>query len=184
MKVEDAATANTGRLDHVHRWSSLLYVGVGGDDDPRAAQHEPAVPRSMERAAGDRRARRPVRAATRAGRSQRVDGERMSTAAAVVLFIGDHRLRASSAAPTSAPGSGISRPAAPSAGARPRAVIDHSIGPVWEANHVWLIFVLVVLWTGFPRGVRVDHADAVRAADASPRSASCCGGRASRSARR
>ena len=23
-------------------------------------------------------------------------------------------------------------------------------GPVWEANHVWLIFVLVVLWTAFP----------------------------------
>jgi cytochrome bd ubiquinol oxidase subunit II len=34
-------------------------------------------------------------------------------------------------------------------GARPRAVIQHSIGPVWEANHVWLIFVLVVLWTAF-----------------------------------
>jgi cytochrome d ubiquinol oxidase subunit II len=34
-------------------------------------------------------------------------------------------------------------------GDRPRAVIDHSIGPVWEANHVWLIFVFVVLWTGF-----------------------------------
>jgi cytochrome d ubiquinol oxidase subunit II len=34
-------------------------------------------------------------------------------------------------------------------GARPRAVIDHSIGPVWEANHVWLIFSLVVLWTAF-----------------------------------
>ena len=27
--------------------------------------------------------------------------------------------------------------------------MNHSIGPVWEANHVWLIFVLVVLWTGF-----------------------------------
>ena len=35
-------------------------------------------------------------------------------------------------------------------GERPRAIIQHSIGPVWEANHVWLIFVLVVLWTGFP----------------------------------
>jgi cytochrome d ubiquinol oxidase subunit II len=34
-------------------------------------------------------------------------------------------------------------------GARPRTVINHAIGPVWEANHVWLIFVLVVLWTGF-----------------------------------
>ena len=28
-------------------------------------------------------------------------------------------------------------------------MIDHSIGPVWEANHVWLIFIFVVLWTGF-----------------------------------
>ena len=34
-------------------------------------------------------------------------------------------------------------------GERPRAQIDHSIGPVWEANHVWLIFIFVVLWTGF-----------------------------------
>ena len=34
-------------------------------------------------------------------------------------------------------------------GERPREVIDHSIGPVWEANHVWLIFIFVVLWTGF-----------------------------------
>jgi cytochrome d ubiquinol oxidase subunit II len=34
-------------------------------------------------------------------------------------------------------------------GARPRAVIRRSLTPVWEANHVWLIFVLVVLWTCF-----------------------------------
>jgi cytochrome d ubiquinol oxidase subunit II len=31
-----------------------------------------------------------------------------------------------------------------------RALIEHSIGPVWEANHVWLIFVIVLMWTGFP----------------------------------
>ncbi len=31
-----------------------------------------------------------------------------------------------------------------------RRLIEHSIGPVWEANHVWLIFVLVMMWTGFP----------------------------------
>ena len=37
----------------------------------------------------------------------------------------------------------------PEQGARPRRVIEHSIGPVWEANHVWLIFVFVVLWTSF-----------------------------------
>jgi len=35
-------------------------------------------------------------------------------------------------------------------GARKRALIERSIGPLWEANHVWLIFALVVLWTGFP----------------------------------
>jgi cytochrome d ubiquinol oxidase subunit II len=34
-------------------------------------------------------------------------------------------------------------------GTRARDLIDWAIGPVWEANHVWLIFVLVVLWTGF-----------------------------------
>jgi cytochrome d ubiquinol oxidase subunit II len=35
-------------------------------------------------------------------------------------------------------------------GAHLRAQIDRSIGPVWEANHVWLIYVLVFLWTAFP----------------------------------
>ena len=35
-------------------------------------------------------------------------------------------------------------------GRRPRELIDWAIGPVWEANHVWLIFVIVMLWTGFP----------------------------------
>jgi cytochrome d ubiquinol oxidase subunit II len=35
-------------------------------------------------------------------------------------------------------------------GADLRTLVDHSIGPVWEANHVWLIYVLVIWWTGFP----------------------------------
>jgi cytochrome d ubiquinol oxidase subunit II len=35
-------------------------------------------------------------------------------------------------------------------GERPRATIQRSLTPVWEANHVWLIFCLVVLWTAFP----------------------------------
>src|SRR3712207_6407439 len=34
-------------------------------------------------------------------------------------------------------------------GAAQRELIERSIAPVWEANHVWLIFVLVVLWTAF-----------------------------------
>jgi cytochrome d ubiquinol oxidase subunit II len=33
---------------------------------------------------------------------------------------------------------------------RERELIDWAIGPVWEANHVWLIFVVVVLWSAFP----------------------------------
>ncbi len=32
-----------------------------------------------------------------------------------------------------------------------RGLIQRSMSPVWEANHVWLIFVLVVFWTGFPK---------------------------------
>jgi cytochrome bd ubiquinol oxidase subunit II len=35
-------------------------------------------------------------------------------------------------------------------GAPVRAMIKRSMSPVWEANHVWLIFVLVMLWTAFP----------------------------------
>ena len=35
-------------------------------------------------------------------------------------------------------------------GRPPRALIDETITPVWEANHVWLIFALVVFWTAFP----------------------------------
>jgi len=34
--------------------------------------------------------------------------------------------------------------------ARQRALIANAIGPVWEANHVWLILVVVVLFTAFP----------------------------------
>jgi cytochrome bd ubiquinol oxidase subunit II len=34
--------------------------------------------------------------------------------------------------------------------AEQRALVEHAIGPIWEANHVWLILVVVVLFTGFP----------------------------------
>ena len=34
---------------------------------------------------------------------------------------------------------------------RQRATIARAIGPVWEANHVWLILAIVLLFTGFPR---------------------------------
>jgi cytochrome d ubiquinol oxidase subunit II len=38
-------------------------------------------------------------------------------------------------------------------GERSRAIREHAhhaMGPVWETNHVWLIFVLVVCWTAYP----------------------------------
>lgn len=35
-------------------------------------------------------------------------------------------------------------------GARLRGLVHRSMGPVWEANNVWLIVVLVVMWTCFP----------------------------------
>jgi cytochrome d ubiquinol oxidase subunit II len=31
-----------------------------------------------------------------------------------------------------------------------RELLEHTIGPVWEANHVWLIFVITLFWTAFP----------------------------------
>ena len=35
---------------------------------------------------------------------------------------------------------------------RQRKAIADAIAPIWEANHVWLILVVVLLFTGFPRG--------------------------------
>ncbi len=73
----------------------------------------------------------------------------MDTAAAVVLFIGVTAYAIFGGADFGAGfwdliAGGTRR------GERPREIIDHSIAPVWEANHVWLIFIFVVLWTCFP----------------------------------
>ena len=74
----------------------------------------------------------------------------MSTAAAVVLFVAITMYAVFGGADF---GAGFWDLVAGGAkrGDRPREVIDHSIAPVWEANHVWLIFVFVVLWTCFPQ---------------------------------
>ncbi len=42
----------------------------------------------------------------------------------------------------------------PRAGAQ-REVVAHAIGPVWEANHVWMIVVVVLLFTAFPTAFAV-----------------------------
>ena len=144
MKVEDAATGNTGV------WITFvavvaLYVGLGVTTI--------LVLRGMSRRF---RARRRVRrdATSPYGpveRDRRARGRpgRMSTAAAVVLFVGVIAYAIFGGADFGAGfwdliAGGTER------GERPREVIDHSIGPVWEANHVWLIFCFVVLWTCFP----------------------------------
>jgi cytochrome d ubiquinol oxidase subunit II len=31
-----------------------------------------------------------------------------------------------------------------------RALVERAIGPIWEANHVWLVLVVVLLFSGFP----------------------------------
>lgn len=35
--------------------------------------------------------------------------------------------------------------------ARQRQLVSNAIAPIWEANHVWLILVVVLLFTAFPR---------------------------------
>ncbi len=39
--------------------------------------------------------------------------------------------------------------------ARHREVIAHAIGPIWEANHVWMIVAVVLTFTCFPTGFAV-----------------------------
>jgi cytochrome bd ubiquinol oxidase subunit II len=73
----------------------------------------------------------------------------MSTAAAVILWVGASFYAIFGGADF---GGGFWDLIAGDAekGERPRTTIQRSLTPVWEANHVWLIFILVVLWTAFP----------------------------------
>jgi cytochrome d ubiquinol oxidase subunit II len=36
--------------------------------------------------------------------------------------------------------------------AEQRKAVEDAIGPIWEANHVWLIFIIVLMFTAFPKG--------------------------------
>jgi cytochrome d ubiquinol oxidase subunit II len=74
----------------------------------------------------------------------------MSTFAAVVLFVGVVAYAVLGGADY---GAGFWDLTAGGAerGRRPRHLVDEALAPVWEANHVWLIFCLVMLWTGFPQ---------------------------------
>jgi cytochrome bd ubiquinol oxidase subunit II len=67
-------------------------------------------------------------------------------------------------------------------GRRVRALADWAIGPIWEANHVWLIFVLVVLWTAFSSAFAAVFSTLFIPLSLAPW-ASCCAARASPSTR-
>ena len=54
-----------------------------------------------------------------------------------------------SAARTTAAASGRCSPSGPRA-ERQRDTIARALAPVWEANHVWLVLAIVILFTGFP----------------------------------
>ncbi|MEU3187894.1 cytochrome d ubiquinol oxidase subunit II [Streptomyces sp. NPDC006923] len=73
----------------------------------------------------------------------------MSDAIAVILFVGVIAYALFGGADFGAgfwdlTGGGAAR------GSRPRRLIDLTVGPVWESNHTWLIYCLVVLWSGYP----------------------------------
>lgn len=36
-----------------------------------------------------------------------------------------------------------------------RSLVEHAIAPIWEANHIWMIVVVVLLFTGFPEAFAV-----------------------------
>jgi cytochrome d ubiquinol oxidase subunit II len=73
----------------------------------------------------------------------------MSTFAAVVLFVGVLAYAVLGGADY---GAGFWDLIAGGAerGREPRRLVDQALASVWEANHVWLIFCLVMLWTAFP----------------------------------
>ena len=147
MKVEDAATANTGI------WITfigvvILYLGLGITTILVLRM----MSRRFREGAGSARPTSRTGRASRAPRrsSRTTEGApRMATTAAVILFAAITTYAIFGGADFGAGfwdlvAGGTKR------GERPREVIDHSIAPVWEANHVWLIFVFVVLWTCFP----------------------------------
>ncbi len=47
-----------------------------------------------------------------------------------------------------------------------RSAIARTIGPVWEANHVWLIYSITILFSAFPKGFAALGDGPARAAHA------------------
>ena len=152
MRVEDAVTENSGI------WISLTAIVVIYTAMSVAAV---AVLRSMARRwreSADDRPPHPVRSAGPHGRlptRRRPRSElngvvvSLSDVVAVLMFVGVVAYALFGGADF---GSGLWDLLAggDEAGGALRAQIDRSLGPVWEANHVWLIYILVFMWTAFP----------------------------------
>ena len=116
--------------------------GARGRDGRHLARDVPSL-------AGGRRRRCSVRAAPRCAGPARGAAVSSADAVAAVLWVGVTLYAVFGGADF---GGGFWALVAGNGerGRRAHALIDWAIGPVWEANHVWLIFMLVTLWTGFP----------------------------------
>ncbi len=146
--------AHQGRRDRSQRGLGHLLGHLGPLHGTRGRHRaHPAHDGSPLADRGDRRSRgalwaQRARAAARARAAGREGGMSTADAVAGVLWIGATLYAVFGGADF---GAGVWSLLAGSdeRGARARGLVDWAIGPVWEANHVWLIFVLVVLWTAF-----------------------------------
>ena len=145
MTVQQGGDDERRRVDHVPRRSARSISRSGSRSILVHAAHEPPVAGR----AGHRRVRRAVRTGRRRCSDRcEVPSDELDEHVRRRAVLRRDRVRGVRGADF---GAGFWDLIAGGAerGERPRALIDHSIGPVWEANHVWLIFCLVVLWTAF-----------------------------------
>ena len=152
MRTEEAVTEAEGIWFSLRRSCCVLYAALGHDRDPGPARDvAPLARRRGEPEAPDGRRGRALRPRPNRGREVGRGGGAVSKAdvAAAILWVGATLYALFGGADF---GGGFWDLIAGDAekGERPRALIQRSLTPVWEANHVWLIFILVVLWTAFP----------------------------------
>ena len=158
MRTEDAVTNAERHLGHLHGRGPALRRAR------RRAGHHPAgdvAALARARTSEDDRGARTARPRRRPLAEEAAVSE--ADAVAVVLWVGVTIYAVFGGADFGA-GFWSLLAGGGERGRRARELIDWAIGPVWEANHVWLIFVLVVLWTGVLAGVRGDLLDAVHPA--------------------
>ena len=142
MRTEEAVTG-AGGIPVGYATLAVVYLGLLG-----AVVVDPAPAGPARRSSEDRRGRRLGGESLAGGRPAVLS---CSSASTLYTVLGGADF-----------GAGFWQ-LSPARGRAAGAIRDHAhhaMAPVWEANHVWLIFVLVVLWTCLPDGVRVDRLDA------------------------